>query len=466
MKRFQIPSDDPSTQELADLAIRAERAKKSLLSDNSEVHHPVFIEFAGSPKSGKSTIIGIVSHFFKRHGFRVGQPAEGASLRTPPDLKKDLLAFNAWSACYALQTILEDCHSGDPDHLVILDRGLFDAVVWAQFLYEPNHRITDDDRKLMQGFFTLDLWRQRESAVFLFTADQTTSLARETHSKLTLKGGGAMNADFLNNLLKAYTRAADEWEAEFPHILHFDTSFDVKGISPPFARIAMMVVEQIIEQIETSTMQQLLVTEPIHEAGFITDPRMLAITLERVVQHPQFMDREQAEQTTSVQQIVPYGLLKNREGRILTLRRRVRGEREELAGKRTFLVGGHAEKKDWDAGEPSGVFERCLRREVSEELIGVNVESMRRIGIINDVRNRVGNKHMAVIFEAEVGGSAGVRRQTVDREFGRESAEWKSPEEICQEMADLDPWSQLVAAKLFDAIIPDSAGGPTLFVNQ
>lgn len=44
---------------------------------------PLVVEFAGSPKAGKSTTIDIVTHFFKRTGFKTWAPTEGASKRTP-----------------------------------------------------------------------------------------------------------------------------------------------------------------------------------------------------------------------------------------------------------------------------------------------------------------------------------------------------------------------------------------------
>ena len=50
---------------------------------------PVFVEFAGTPKSGKSTCIEIVRHFFRRLDYKVLAPAEGASRRTPYYLKDD-----------------------------------------------------------------------------------------------------------------------------------------------------------------------------------------------------------------------------------------------------------------------------------------------------------------------------------------------------------------------------------------
>jgi putative protein kinase ArgK-like GTPase of G3E family len=44
---------------------------------------PFFVEFSGTPKSGKSTCIDIVSHFFRRMQYKVLAPSEGASKRTP-----------------------------------------------------------------------------------------------------------------------------------------------------------------------------------------------------------------------------------------------------------------------------------------------------------------------------------------------------------------------------------------------
>ena len=60
------------------------RAKR-VLAELREVgsQRPVFIEFAGTPKSGKSTCIEIVRHFFHRLEYKVLTPAEGASQRTP-----------------------------------------------------------------------------------------------------------------------------------------------------------------------------------------------------------------------------------------------------------------------------------------------------------------------------------------------------------------------------------------------
>ncbi len=60
--------------DLGDLEANA----KSTLTRLKKDRRPVVIEFAGSPKAGKSTTIDILGHFFKRMGYKVWAPTEGA----------------------------------------------------------------------------------------------------------------------------------------------------------------------------------------------------------------------------------------------------------------------------------------------------------------------------------------------------------------------------------------------------
>jgi predicted NUDIX family phosphoesterase len=462
MESIQFSHSAPTDTELRALEKRAEQAGDLLRSSRSEAKLPLIFEFSGSPKSGKSTLIGILSHFFKRCGFRVGMPAEGASLRTPRDLKSDLLAFNAWSACYAIQSILEESHAGEPEELVFLDRGLFDAAVWMRFLETEQGRLTPQDRASIEAFLRLEFWRTRESAVFLFTADEHTSLIREADSKLTSRLGSAMEPQFLRSLLDQYLKAARDHDSAAVPLYHVDTSF-VAGEKPNFQAVALELASRVIEHCERSSMSQLLVIHPIDQSGFITDSATVERTLARISGHPKFLNRDAAESDVTVQQVVPYGLLRNTKGEYLCARRRADGRRRELAGKSTFLFGGHAEQKDWDKDQPDQVFETCIRREIDEELIGLQVHSVRKLGLLHDDRSPMGQQHLAIIHEVDVGGIAGFRRQTVDKEFGREPARWKSREQLVAMIDDLDPWSQLVASKLFGVVLRPQQQPGTLF---
>ena len=207
---------------MTDLAALREKASAVLDRLKAEpMARPVFIEFSGTPKSGKSTCIDIVSHFFRRVGFKVLAPTEGASKRTPYFLRDDLAAFNTWSASYALTHILEGLYQADAYDLAILDRGLFDALVWFQLL-ENTEQISAGERSIIQSFIALERWRSVIDAVFLFTADSATSLDRENADKLIAEPGRAMNPEFLDRLNQAYSEVRKQYGQEF-RITDIDT---------------------------------------------------------------------------------------------------------------------------------------------------------------------------------------------------------------------------------------------------
>ena len=212
----------------SDLAARAQAISERLVSVPQD--RPVFVEFAGTPKSGKSSCIEIVRHFFRRSDIKVLAPAEGASRRTPYFLKDDLMAFNTWSASYALMHVLEGLHGSDQYDLAILDRGLFDALAWFELLASQG-LISPEDRDGVQRFLQIDHWRSNIDAVFLFTTDPETSMDRENRDKLIDEPGQAMNPDFLHNLNTAYGDVRQRFADKFTRLIPIDTS-DSRNTSP------------------------------------------------------------------------------------------------------------------------------------------------------------------------------------------------------------------------------------------
>ncbi len=165
-----------------ELVQRAEDVLERIKQNQSS--GPLFVEFAGTPKSGKSSCIETVRHFLRRVDFRVLAPAEGASRRTPFYLKKDLPAFNTWSACYALTHILEGKYDVDDKYqIALLDRGLFEALAWFELL-RTDGMITGEEADTIQGFLSLERWRSSIGIVFLFQIDPETSMKRENQHTL------------------------------------------------------------------------------------------------------------------------------------------------------------------------------------------------------------------------------------------------------------------------------------------
>ena len=219
---------------------------RNLLGEWS-LDRPLFVEFAGTPKSGKSTCIDTVNHFFRRLGYTVLAPTEGASKRTPYYLKDDLVAFNAWSAAYALTHILEGRYGADKYHLVIMDRGIFDALAWFELL-QSEDRITIEDCSIIQNFLLVNHWQGLIDMVFLFQTDPSTSLERENRDKLIEEPGRAMNPEFLQALNRAYQTISDKYSAQFSSLYVVNTG-DGLGMTTPQST-AFDVATQIIEKMK------------------------------------------------------------------------------------------------------------------------------------------------------------------------------------------------------------------------
>ena len=201
------------------------QAEARKLQTGLSLEHPIFVEFAGTPKSGKSTCIDTVNHFFRRLDYKVLAPTEGASKRTPYYLKDDFVAFNTWSAAYALTHILEGRHGSDQYDLVIMDRGLFDALAWFELL-RVRGEVAETECSIIHDFLLVDHWRQLIDIVFLFKTDPPTSLKRENSDKLVVQPGRAMNDEFLRELNEAYQSISSKYAAQFSPVYEVDTGGD------------------------------------------------------------------------------------------------------------------------------------------------------------------------------------------------------------------------------------------------
>lgn len=209
----------PTEEQLKKLASKGEELLKRVELDPD--WQPVVIEFAGTPKSGKSTNIEILNHFFRRIGFKVDAPTEGVSKRTPYHLKRDFMAYNSWALCYAISSLLIGYYNIDRHHIIMLDRGPFDSLAWMRHLMEKG-KLSKGDYDIICNFVTLDKWGKLVDRIYLFTCNPEISLKREAESKLILRPGVAMNEDMLSLLKKQYDALKEEVPLESPYLI--DTS--------------------------------------------------------------------------------------------------------------------------------------------------------------------------------------------------------------------------------------------------
>ncbi len=176
-----------------------------------------------------------------------------------------------------------------------------------------------------------------------------------------------------------------------------------------------------------------------------------------VSDHGFFVERDYAERTPALKQVIPYAVVVCG-GKVLLLKRLNSGGEARLHGKLSVGVGGHINPIDQvgnhDAAQP-GVFRDLLaagsHRELNEELWIKGSTDIRRFGVINDDSNPVGAVHVGVLQIVSVEGSVEIR------ELDQLEGQWMTPSELHQLSEgdhNIETWSRMVLDSLSE-ILPE-----------
>lgn len=183
---------------------------------------PIVIEFSGSPKAGKTSCINSLELFLKRNGFSVKIVQERASVCPVSDKQSPM--FNLWTACTSLAGLigtLED--KKNQVDVLILDRGIFDALCWFQWLV-CNGKMEEKQKEVTENFLLMDELVKCIDIVFAFCAKPDISIEREYATLLTDKLGSIMNKKVLSEYLDAIERTINNKGNFFHKVFRIETS--------------------------------------------------------------------------------------------------------------------------------------------------------------------------------------------------------------------------------------------------
>jgi hypothetical protein len=232
-------------EQIETLASRAQSIHDNLLRFASRAF---VIEFAGTPKAGKSTSVEAIRHLFARHDFRVHVLIERASVCPIP--MKGHLFFNTWCASTMLAELLANVDT--ETDIVIVDRGVFDALVWLT-MQRQRHEVTDPEARKIGGFLLLDRWRTLIDLAVVMNVSPKEAIARENSQRISRKLGSIMNPEVLKNISQAVDRAVKEYGSKFGSIIKYETSGrDVKASNVGLA-------DKILNQLEVFLNPKILV---------------------------------------------------------------------------------------------------------------------------------------------------------------------------------------------------------------
>jgi len=230
--------------EIRKLEERAERVRRLLVFAN----RAFVIEFAGTPKSGKSTSVEAIRHFLNRNGFRVHVLIEPASVCPIP--MKGHLFFNTWCTAMMLADLISKVDT--PTDVIILDRGLFDALVWLG-LQAQRGELTAAETTTIEDFLLLERWRNLIDLAIVMNVSAEEALAREHVQRISSRPGSIMNLQVLETLSRSVHAAVHKYGKNFGGVIVADTT----GQTPKESNVHL--ADDILERLDAFLDPEILV---------------------------------------------------------------------------------------------------------------------------------------------------------------------------------------------------------------
>jgi len=187
---------------------------------NQELHRPIIVEFTGSPDAGKTTAIEAVRNFFRRLGYAVQKPQEGAEIyhfvpRTDPE-------FNIRTGIYQMSLVIDAKYDRNTD-LVILDRGLYDPYYWMSYWHRKG-KLDEAKTRFYQEFFTDEKWRVNIDACFFMTCE-AQEVVRRNEVAIPLDDlGETTNPESVRTLVDLARDTYIHWERKGAPVHLLDTT--------------------------------------------------------------------------------------------------------------------------------------------------------------------------------------------------------------------------------------------------
>lgn len=430
-------------ERIDDLECRA----KALRSNISLASRAFVVEFAGTPKSGKSTSVEAIRHFFKRFGFGVHVLSERAA-QCPIPMKGHLF-FNTWCATTMLAELIENVDTRTD--IIIADRGLFDALIWFQTQAKRGELLPDELTNI-ENFLLMERWKNLFDLVIVLRAKAETALNRENAHRITVRTGSIMNTSMLETLSDAVGDAVNEYERRFKRIIVEDTddgderSTNIKLLSKILDQFEAFVDPEILV-VPRHALKDLLSDNP---SAFGTDDAVKRI--QSIIESDgEYRKRTEVESDTSFVQIVPCGALLH-QGRVFLFQRHDENPKSSLYGKYTIWQGCHVVRPT-DGQRSLHTILEALQSRIAQSLFISRQLSNRFVGYTWDDSDSVDGRHLGLIFCMDIESpelAESLRKKEFRRSRGHNlDGGFRKIEELQSKIKELDlePWSQAILKK-------------------
>jgi predicted NUDIX family phosphoesterase len=438
--------ETPESDVIRDLEKAASNLKGLLEKRNTK--RPFIIEFSGAPKAGKTRAISVLELFLKRNGIKAEVFIERASVS--PIRAKHHLYFNVWVSCASLQGMLESLYHHDLD-IFILDRGIFDALVWNELL-NMTGKITTEEATQVADFFTMHRWTDLVDLVFVLTCSPEKSIEREYADQLTTKRGTIMTEHTLGQFAAATEKIIKERKGTFDIVRIDTTNMDTKTCATQIARDTLKALGNFMDEpvcvIPAASVQ-------LNDRGFFPDPAIVHNFLNVVSNERRFLPRSEAESNPKFLQPIPMAILEYND-EILVLKRNKPGH--ALHNKYDVWSGGHVNRGD----DGPDILLTALHREITEEVFIKDAYDLdpNPIALLRTNDTTRASLHVGVLYRLRLK-SNDVALALNQKEFkatrgSSMSGKLVKTSELNDVYSEMGDWSKFVSANLW----PDAATKP------
>ena len=366
------------------------------LKENSIPRRPIVIEFCGSPKAGKTSCINSLDLFFRRNKFRTRVLTERASI-CPISSKHDPY-FNIWTVSSAIAELAEVLanHSKDYD-IVILDRGIFDALCWFNWLLSQERM--SEDFEPIEKYLTMRKWLSLIDLIYVFTTTPEESLKREFTNLLTDKPGSIMQPRILKSYKLSIEECVISYEGLFKSIEMFDTT-DL-GLNEVNYHVTKRTLHKNI-----SERIGFIASDKVPE---ISEPLFCSSKIDALKLALEYGPRSNVEVNDACLQPLPIVVVTNSERtKVLSVQKKAKSQTQESspeASKLLLYLGGHIRQEDQiesSTDDVLSVSRYALHREIKEEIgIDFHPNPNSELFCIWDKSTSRSRKHLAICYLLE-----------------------------------------------------------------
>lgn len=226
---------------------------KNILDDNK----PYVIEFTGTPRTGKTTLIDNMEDYFKKLGFKVEVLEEFTTSKKYkreifPTLKdKYKSVINTEIPKYILKD-LENSVNRKPD-IIIIDRSLFDRLIWVDRLFIKKGMNSLEYNNYKKEY--IPIIKNKIDIIISTYTDSITALKRDYQAHLSLGKRNFLNEDNVNEYNQSLLNMKDLAQKENINFYLFDTTnhqqrnISIKVINEILSNMRKEYINRIYEEL-------------------------------------------------------------------------------------------------------------------------------------------------------------------------------------------------------------------------